>query len=365
MSNPSAGSIVPCCGETGDCLNCCNDTNGVIYDLSAAEGGPAVGTYDLLDGGTLQITRLSMVTDEQFIRFGPTTIPGAATLTERGPHGACCTQCVGIAQYIRRNSGATITETTTVCVTAAATNGGAGNSTFTVKVGNFVWFGRTLGTSAKMAQICQKPRDWVEMSNDQTHDLTYSLQHASTLRLKASNANDIGYTATSSTLCLCRCNDVFDITVTVSGLAGMEFESNEFGTYTIDTDEFSVTFEGRLFCDGGTLVLDYTDSGQVELALSNASTPDACLTVGLSLILDKETGRILLRSDLDEGDTYVNTLSYDCDGDATGDTISFLAMNFDIVTCGDAQLDGTGTIELWDEQADVSMGFADVTITQN
>lgn len=363
MSNPTAQGITPCCENSGNCLNCCNDTSGVIYDLSTAEGGPAVGTYDLLDGGTLEITRISMVTDEQFIRFGPTSIPGGATLTERGPHGACCTQCVGIAQYIRRNSGATITETTTVCVTAAATNGGAGNSTFTVKVGNFVWFGRTLGTAAKLAQICQKPRNWLEMSNDQTFDLTYSLQHDSTLRLKASNANDIGYTATNSTTCLCRCNHDFDITVTVSGLSGMQFEGNDFGTYTIDDDEFSVTFEGSLSCSGGTLNLTYTDSGTVNLALSNASTPDACLTVGLSLILNKETGRIMLRSDADFGDTYANTLSFDCDDDPSGDIISFLAMNFDQVTCGDSQLDGTGTIELWDEQDNASMGFADVTIT--
>jgi hypothetical protein len=149
-------------------------------------------------------------------------------------------------------------------------------------------------------------------------------------------------------------------------MAGMMIDLQDTATDAeIVDDEFSVTFEGSLSCSGGALALNYTNSGYVDVALDHPSLPNACIRMGLNLILNLETGRIMLRASADLPDSYFPSVSLECDDDPSGDVISFLPMNFDQVTCGNAQLDGTGTIELWDEQSDASMGFADVTITQN
>lgn len=370
MSNPTADSFVPCCGEThagtggdgrslnkGRCFECCNDGKGLVLDLLAVNGGPTTGTFETRDGAFLEIVSVSMVPDHQFIKFGPTVNASASTRYYRLPRNVCCSQTCGIAYCVERNSSMVETGRSMMCVVATVSS-----SAIQVKIGEYFWFYKSMSAS-KRAYICAKPRAWLELGGDETHN-ALSLETGETLRCKAWSETDIGYEVSGTTACKDRCYAPIDVTITISGLAGMVIDDGAAG-YTIVDDEYSVTFTGINFACSGWVPLSST--GQVNLDLDHATNPGYCLSIGLRLEYDDEAGNWFIRADPDEGDIEYGNINSVCgDPDSyTGYIVALSRFDFPKIECGDNKISGTGTVTVTDWFSSLTMGTADVTVTVN
>ena len=365
MSNPTATDFVPCCGQSlefssaysankGACLQCCNDGKGFVLDATAVNGGPTTGTYNVHDGTFLQIVSVSMVPDHQFIKFGPTVYASGATYDERLPRNVCCTQTIGLAHCIFFNSSMVETGRGVECITASIGE---------IRIGGYYWFKKSI-TSGIKSTICAKPRAWHVLGGDETfHAL--SLASGATMRLKAWSESNTAWPMKSATECLNRCASDIDVTITISGLAGMVFGDSGLGLTTITDDEFSVTFTATgIACNTWGSI---SSTGNVTLAATHPTISGWCMTIGLELHYDDAAGCFFISSDGDEGDTAYGIPGTCADeGWDVGYGALFLRrFSFDPIECGANNITGTGTIEVIDAIPGTSLGYADVTVTVN
>lgn len=360
MSNAAASVVIPCCPKPGACINCCGDGTGVIFDLTGIL--PAVGTYDHPDGGTLEIVRVSMMADTDHIRFGPALWPSGANADAMGPLAYCCAFTIGYVEVIKLDSMAVEEFHGFGCIRAGVASVG-GETCLIIELTQDAplnyWFYRNInrttgGLYPQQARFCAKPRAWIDLSND----TATALDSGIALHLKGTDIQDTAQPMATATTCANPCKASYDITITLSGFSGKTL-----GAYTIVEDSIELTAVGYYDCGSGWT--ETTAPGLGTLALSHATFMDACLKIGITIEYDNETGRFRFEDSSVGGVTTYGTIYTDCaDEDTflepTGNLSEHL---FDLITCGNAQMEWTGTLDFeWDGGSE---GTIDVAVVAN